>query len=388
MCTIDWLVCNKMLLLQLIVFLTLSKEKSMSAENTKPYSKKVLVDLSILKHLNCGLGQIAYNYAKYFGEHADEYDFEIHLLLPKSFVGHFGNKVYYHVSHKIYKIFPCLLKGFDVWHSIHQLSGFVPSDKSIKNILTVHDLNFIYEKQRNKLKKAANKLTYRINRADKIVAISNFAKSDLLKFFPDLKDVEVVYNGVEFGNPDDHGKMPQAPFDGSKKFLFTIGQVLKKKNFHVLLDAMKLLPEYNLYIAGSNSTPYGCMMRDRISSEKISNVCMLGEISNEERTWLYSNCEAFVFPSMFEGFGLPVIEALSFGKPVVSSQMTSLAEIGSSHVFFLDSFEPDHIAEMVRKAISEYAEHPELAKSNADYARSFSYDKHMKKYLEIYRSML
>ena len=350
--------------------------------------KKVLVDLSILRHLNCGLGQIAYNYAKYFGEHADDYEFEIHLLLPKSFVGHFGNKVYYHVSYKIYKIFPWLLKGFDVWHSIHQLSSYVPSDASVKNLLTVHDLNFIYEKKGRKLQRAASKLNFRIKRADKVVAISNFAKSDLLKFFPELKKVEVVYNGVEFSRPDDLGNMPAAPFDGTKKFLFTIGQVVRKKNFHVLLDAMKLMPEYNLYIAGNNSTPYGNMIRERINSEQITNVILLGEITNEERTWMYSNCEAFVFPSMFEGFGLPVIEALSHKRPVVSSQMTSLAEIGSNHVFFLDSFEPQHIADRIRTAVREYEEHPELADANSEYARTFSYDKHMKRYLEIYRSLL
>lgn len=360
----------------------------MLSGNKEPHIKKVLVDLSILKHINCGLGQIAYNYAKYFGEHADEYEFEIHLLLPSSYVGRFGNKVHYHVSLGIYRLFPSLLKGFDVWHSIHQLSKVIPLDKSVKNLLTVHDLNFLYEKNGRKLERAANRLNFRLQRADKIVAISNFAKSDLLKYCPELKDVEVVYNGVEFGQSDDPGSMPAAPFDGSGKFLFTIGQVVEKKNFHVLLDAMKLMPEYKLYIAGNSSTSYGNMIHERIISEQITNVILLGEISNKERTWMYSNCEAFVFPSMFEGFGLPVIEALSYGKPVVSSKMTSLAEIGSTHVFFMDSFEAQHIADRVRTAVQEYAEHPELAAESIEYARSFTYEKHIKRYLEIYRSLL
>jgi len=387
MCATDWLMCNNILFLHKIIFKIIVGD-SMLFGNNKPHIKKVLVDLSILKHINCGLGQIAYNYAKYFSEHADEFDFEIHLLVPKTLVGHFGDKVHYLPSRKTFRRYPFLVPRYDVWHSIHQLSSYMPFFNSTRNILTVHDLNFVYEKEGLKYRKALRKMKRRVNRADKIVAISNFAKTDLLRFFPDIDNVEVIYNGVEFTQSGELGQMPSAPFDNSRKFLFTIGQVMEKKNFHVLLDVMKLMPEYNLYIAGTNSTSYGDMIRERIESERISNVVLLGEILHEERTWLYSNCEAFVFPSKFEGFGLPVIEALSYGKPVISSRMTSLAEIGSTHVFFMDNFDADHIADRIRTGIREYAEHPELATASIEYARSFTYEKHIKRYLEIYRSLL
>ena len=139
--------------------------------------KKVLIDLSILKHLNCGLGQVAYNYARYYQEHAKDLNMEIHLLLPSSYVGAFGTAVHYHRCCFLYRMFPSLLPKFDVWHSIHQLSRyFPPRDRSTKNVLTIHDLNFLYEKNPNVQQKDLKKLKRKIDRADKIVCISKYSR--------------------------------------------------------------------------------------------------------------------------------------------------------------------------------------------------------------------
>ena len=348
---------------------------------------KVLIDLSILKHLNCGLGQVAYNYAKYYQAHAKELDFEVHLLVPKSYVNAFGNDVHYHVSREIYCTFPFLLPRFDVWHTIHQLARQTPSRKTTQNVLTIHDLNFLYEKKGKTKEKYIRKITRRVKRADKITCISNFAKNDVEKNFHPQHPIEVIYNGVEFLSPDTE-KQPNLPTSGDKKFLFSIGQMLPKKNFHTLLDTMKLMPEYNLFIAGKNTTEYAKMIRKRIEDEGINNVFLLGEILHSEKVWLYNHCEAFVFPSLFEGFGLPIIEAMFFGKPVISSDKTSLKEIGAGHTFFWENFEPQHMADKIREAIQTYQADPSMSISNKEYAKSFSYDKHLKRYNEIFREMM
>ncbi len=349
--------------------------------------KKVLIDLSILKHLNCGLGQVAYNYAKYFEKHAKELDFEVHLLVPKAYKGSFGSDVFYHESKELYTIFPCLLPRFDVWHSIHQLSRFKVSRRSTKNILTIHDLNFIYEKEGATLVKYTKRLQKKIDRANKLMCISNFAKDDVVKHFHPSKEIEVLYNGVEFLSSRDE-KQPNMHGKEGRKFLFTIGQLMPKKNFHVLLDAMKLLPEYTLFIAGKNNTEYADMMQKRIEEEHIDNVVLLGEILHSEKVWLYNHCDAFLFPSLFEGFGLPIIEAMYFKKPVLSSDKTSLKEIGAGHAIFMEDFEAEHIAEKVRTAIDQFQTDPSLAIRNEEYARSFSYEKHLGRYIEIYRELL
>ncbi len=349
--------------------------------------KKVLIDLTILKHLNCGLGQIAYNYAKYWGENARNMEFEVWLLVPEQYVGAFGDDVRYLKVSPLYEISGIFMPRFDVWHSIHQLCRFMPSRRSTANLLTVHDINFIYEKSGFSLKKHIRKFNKRLNRADKVVFISNFAKDDVLSHFGLNKPNEVVYNGVEFGNTADE-RHPDLPFAPDRKFIFSIGQIREKKNFHVLLDAMKLLPEYDLVIAGEKGSEYSQMIDRRIADEGIDNVRLIGTIRNSEKIWLYNHCQAFVFPSLFEGFGLPVIEAMSYGKPVISSDKTSLKEICADHAFILENFQPDHIAQKIREGIETYAKEPDLAAKNTEYAHSFSYERHMKEYLRIYREMM
>ena len=353
------------------------------------YKKKtpqhVLIDLSVLKNFNCGLGQVAYNYGMYLKEHPIS-DMNITLLLPKQYIGKFGDHVNYVRSRKIYRSMPWLIPQIGVWHSIHQLSSFQPPH-SVLTLLTIHDLNFMYEKEERKANKYLKKILNEIKYADKITAISQYTKNDIHRIIRNDLDIEVIYNGVEFLNKEE-SVHPSFPIDESKPFLFTIGEIKPKKNFHVLLDVMKLMPEYNLYLAGKDDTPYANDIRQRIVNENITNVFLTSTITQQEKIWFYDHCYAFVFPSLFEGFGLPIIEALMFGKPVISSQETSLKEIGNNSVFFLDNFTPEHIKQVVQEKTDYFYQHPELAEQNKQYAHSFSYEKHMQRYIEIYREML
>ncbi|MDR1762307.1 MAG: glycosyltransferase, partial [Bacteroidales bacterium] len=197
------------------------------------------------------------------------------------------------------------------------------------------------------------------------------------------KQIEVIYNGVEFLDAQ-KAQRPATCVENDKPFFFTIGLVREKKNFHTLLDCMKLFPEKQLYIAGEATSNYAQKIKERIENENITNVTLLGIISNEERIWLYKNCEAFLFPSLFEGFGLPVIEAMQFGKPVFSSQETSLKEIGGNCAYFWDNFEPQHMKAVIDAHLQKFQADSELQEKTIAYARSFSYEKHFEHYKELY----
>lgn len=342
---------------------------------------KILIDLSILKSPNCGLGQVALNYGQYFRDDYEPRKGEsITLLVPKGYFGKFGDKVKYVEAKRIYRVFPFLIKftPFDVWHSIHQLSRFLPWGKN--NVLTIHDYNFYYEKQGHKVDKYLRKIRWKVAIADTVAAISHFTESEVRNFTPTDKPVHVIPNGIERID-----LLPETrPANIEEPFLFTIGEVKRKKNFGVLLDMMKLMPEYHLYIAGNDNTDYAEGLRTRIKNEGIGNVHLMGIVNGENKCWMYRNCTAFVFPSLFEGFGLPVLEAMLYKKPVISSRETSLAETCMDHAsFFPPEFETEKSVEVIRKAIAETTD-DELEKS-FKYACSFSWKKHVERYLRLYR---
>lgn len=353
--------------------------------------KKVLVDLSILKNVNCGLGQVALNYGRYFQQHyrLENSPFVLYLLVPDKYKGAFGSEVKYIRTWWFYRHFifiPTLF--FDVFHSIHQLSRYNPIGRRVKYILTIHDLNFLYEKKSDqKKRKYLKRVQNKIDRADTIATISGFVKLEVEKYTQLRgKNIQVIYNGVE--QLFSHNNTQPEYIDSEKPFFFSIGEVKDKKNFHVLLPLMKLLPEYNLYIAGHKGTSYADSIEEYIKKENINNVFLVGTITNNDRVWLYQHCEAFLFPSLFEGFGLPVIEAMLFGKPVFCSTETSLKEIGSHHVYFWDDFSPVSMFRILKENLHEFVETPDQAEKNKEYALSFSYEKHMNHYLDIYNSFI
>jgi len=355
--------------------------------------KKVLVDLSSLKDIYCGLGQVALAYGKYFQENykREEAHYLLTLLLPKKMFGMFGNEVEYIDSTSWFaKQFLFSFLKFDIWHSVHQLSRFKPKFKSTKYILTVHDLNYLYERTGRRKARKHLQIQRKINRADAIICISEFVKSEVENNIElKGKQCNVIYNGVEILD-ENFALKPNAEIQ--LPFFFSLGVIWKKKNFHVLLDMMKLMPEKHLYIAGKEAkrkreNGYAESIKKRIKDENITNVTLLGAVSHDEKIWLYKNCEAFLFPSLFEGFGLPIIEAMQFGKPVFSSKETSLKEIGGDFAYFWEDFEPNSMKDKINNNLYEFYKNKEIAEAEKQYAYSFSYVKHFEEYEKLYTTI-
>ncbi|MBR1878075.1 MAG: glycosyltransferase family 4 protein [Paludibacteraceae bacterium] len=343
---------------------------------------RILIDLSILKNLNCGLGQVALNYGYYFRDLYQPVEGEeIYLLVPKAFIGAFGNHVHYISAHKIYRVMPWLIgKRFDVWHAIHQLSRYKPFARHY--ILTIHDFNFIYEKQGKRVDAYLNKIQAKENSADVITAISQFTKEEILRHTHVEKPIQVIYNGIERIDLLQEEEMPEV----KTPYIFSIGEIKPKKNFHVLVEMMRFLPDKQLYIAGNNNTLYAQEIEQLITRYNLTNVHLLGIVSTAQKVWLYRHCEAFVFPSLFEGFGLPVVEAMLFRKPVICSRKTSLSEIGSEYVsYFEDTYPAQQSAIQIQRTIAHAT--PEALEKAYQYALSFSWKQHMESYLAIYRSL-
>lgn len=348
----------------------------------------ILIDLYMLKYPHCGFGQIAWNYARYFKEsYVPQPNIEITLLVPPKYKGAFGNNVKYVTGIFFRRYISRLFPKYDLWHSTDQIPRFKPYSKDTTYLLTIHDFNHEYEKTGVALKHAQNRINKHIKRADHLIYISQFAASDGKRFSicPDTPH-KIIYNGVE--NLSICKDEVPAGINPNKPFFFTIGEVRQKKNFHVLLDVMKAFPEYELYIAGPHPTDYAKQMIERIEKENITNVHLLGRVDNQHRVWLYRNCKAFLFPSLFEGFGLPVIEAMQFGKPVFSSDKTSLKEIGGKCAYFWTNFEPDYMVKVMKEGLSDFDSNPNRSIAAKEYAASFSYERNIQSIMDFYKELL
>jgi glycosyltransferase involved in cell wall biosynthesis len=350
--------------------------------------KKVLIDLTALKNANTGLGQVAKSFAEGFGAFDDQ-DLVFNFLVPPALSGAFGDRVRYTKYSEWQRALPILLPKVDLWHSTFQNYRLLRRAGNTRQILTVHDLNFLYEKSAQKAGRYLRNLQQRIDKASAVVAISQFVADDIEKNI-DLKykPLRVIYNSV-LRLDDQAYQQPRFINDVENPFFFTLGQILVKKNFHVLLDVMKQFQDTNLYICGRcEGGDYGRFIANRIASENIKNVFLVGEINEQEKIWMYRHCQAFLFPSKFEGFGLPVIEAMQFGKPVFSSAMTSLPEVAGGNAFMWDSFDTAHMVECIRHNLNNFTlDQQRIARIKA-HAFSFNLARHNREYLQLYREVL
>ena len=280
------------------------------------------------------------------------------------------------------------LSGYDIWHSTYQNTHYMPMrNRRIRVVLSVHDLNFLYDEKKTELKKQKylQYLQRLIDRADAIVCISEFSRKDVQSHCDTgNKPVYVIHNGTNLLGKAELGTASYKP---RKPFLFSIGVMHRKKNYHVLLpllrnNAMELL------IAGKEDDPnYVSYFRDRSREMGVEdNVRMLGSISEAEKAWYFQNCRAFAFPSVSEGFGLPVVEAMSCGKPLFLSNRTALPEIGGDVSFYFNSFHPDHMEQVFNRGMDIYNANGLREKIKAR-GSHFCWHKAAREYLDVYRSL-
>lgn len=277
---------------------------------------------------------------------------------------------------------------YSLWHSTNQHCQYLPLRADIPVILTVHDLNFMRAgKSPARVARDLERIQRRVDRATAITTASNFIAEEIAVHL-DLKGkpVHVIHHGKPVASPTTE-KDPGLPL--THPFLFSIGQFRSTKNFHLLIDLMHHVPEYQLVIAGNRESTYGKTVASRISDQQLGDrVFLPGEISNAERQWLYRHCAAFVFPSAAEGFGLPVLEAMDLGRPVFLNRATSLPEIGGNSAFYWDSFRPSHMAQTIRDGMALVARDPHYGEKLRRHARSFSWSEAARQYLDLYRQLL
>ncbi len=356
----------------------------MIEQKNKEY-KTVLVDLSRYQD-KCGFGEIANNLGELIkGGIVDGIRFVV--LVKEKFKGALGNSIDYVTVEHIDRDLKNLGYKIDLWHTTDQLFIVRKHAKGMLNLLTIHDLNFLYEKKGIHRIKTLLKLKWRVKQSDCITVISEFVKQDVISHINMKgKPLRVIYNGIQ--DTTNYPKAKPSFITDSQKFFFTIGQTRKKKNFQKLIPMMKYFPEHKLYICGKKYHKYIGdleMLKERCHAD---NVYITGEITDEERNWMYAHCDAFLFPSLFEGFGLPVLEAMRYQCKVFSSRYTSLPEICKDHATYFNSFEPKDMADTVKIGLQGWDKNGKAAIAAKEYSMEYNYSRYLHQYIALYKELL
>ncbi|MCF2500380.1 glycosyltransferase family 4 protein [Dyadobacter chenhuakuii] len=347
--------------------------------------KRVLVTFDSMKDLNCGY----FSFGKGLGDaivncNENKYDLSYYIFKQNPYL--FENKVRFIYFSKVHKFYFPAKDKFDIVHLTDQTCRLRPANVNAKRILTVHDLNKIHLgfSNNNSIRRYLSRLQSRINSCDRIVTISKFVANDIETFFPEARGkISVIYNGVDkLITAHDHVPV----FCPTNEFIFTIGLLSIQKGFQYL-PALLTGNNYDLIISGIETPHKEVILRAAAKYNVKSRVYITGPISEKDKAWYYKNCSAFVFPSRAEGFGLPVIEAMQFGKPVFLSKFTSLPEIGDKHAYYFDNFEDKHMQEVFNVGMADFLQR-NCANEIKRYADCFTWDRAAKAYLSLYESLL
>lgn len=346
---------------------------------------KVLVTFDSMKENNCGYFYFGMGLGDALIEN-NQNRFNLTFYIYRRTLYRFQNKVKLLFRLKLHMLFFPSKNKFDLVHLSDQTCRLRPSKVNAKKIMTIHDMNKVHLKfsKPHRIEVYLKELRALIAQVDKVVAISEFVANDVKHYFPEATNkVSVIYNGADKLMVTPGHKPPITP---SKPFLFTIGLLSVQKGFH-LLPALLYNNDYELVISGIETPHKQTIIQEAEKYGCLDRVHITGPIEDADKAWYYQNCAAFVFPSRAEGFGLPVIEAMHFGKPAFLARKTSLPEVGGDVAYYFENFEPEHMQEVFNNGMQDFNARKPI-EAIIKQAEKFSWDNAANQYFALYEECL
>ena len=280
----------------------------------------------------------------------------------------------------------CLrLSSFDVFHPTYFDPYFIQHLKK-PFVLTVHDM--IYELLPHLFQDAEEIVARKkilIKKADRIISISDHTKNEIVKFYPEVESkISVVHHGYAFA---DHEIIQ---LDLPDQYILFIGERWHYKNFIKLVNAVSGLlvknRDLNLICVGGRS--FSEVETSLFQRLGITSQCHQLNATDAELKQIYAQARLFVFPSLQEGFGLPLLEAFSSNCPVVCSNATSLPEIAGEAAIYFNPEDDASIKVAVEKVLYDSSLQQQLRQMGKKRMELFTFDNCLKGTLEVYRSLL
>lgn len=348
---------------------------------------KTLIDISKISDLNCGLGQFAYYLQKELYKLDPNLIFYADESSCDQVCGKFKVKKKWHRNKYLFR------PQIDIWHGIHQDCDVYPMKKSIKRILTIQDLNFINESDdESRKKKYLKSIQNKIDRSVALTFISEFTKLEVEKHLNTTgKRTQIISNGIcvnEQAQGELSPKVSELVMRLGGDFIFGIGTVVPKKNYKLAISMAVQNPHLRFVIAGTTFHTYAKEMQEEIKKRGVQDrVNLIGEITEVDKVYLYKKSCAFFHPSFLEGFGLPVIEAMYLGLPVICSNSTSLPEVTGGLAYLFDPHCTDGALQAVELCLKDLKENKINFLDLRSHAAQYSWEKAAKQYYELYHSI-
>lgn len=261
----------------------------------------------------------------------------------------------------------------------------------IESIVTIHDLAFKifpeYFPPRDR--RRLNWFTdFAVRKASRLIAVSHSTKRDILRFYKDIPEtkIRVIHHGFDAVNSREpsHGAESDHMFLNrfslsSNNFLLAVGAIQPRKNLLRLLKAFEScareFPDMKLALAGESAWMSQPVFEAFKRHPFQNRIVLTGRVSFREREILYKNARIFVFPSLYEGFGLPILEAFSAGTPVISADNSSLPEVAGNAALFFDAKQFESLVDAIRSLWENTEKQKNLIDQGRKRLRRFSWDR-------------
>jgi glycosyltransferase involved in cell wall biosynthesis len=279
----------------------------------------------------------------------------------------------------------------------HGLSHEIPAglqQKGIKSVVTIHDLIYLrYPKFFKYIDRKIYDYKFRAacKNADQIIAISEQTKRDIIKYFgTNANKITVVYQGCDEvfyqSASADFKKDIIEKYHLPKQYLLCVGTVEERKNQLLILKALKLLPENISLVLVGKKTDYAKQLTHFITENKLQNrVQILSNVPFAHLPAMYQLAKIFVYPSRFEGFGIPILEALNSQTPVIAATGSCLEEAGGPNSIYVS---PDNEQELATAILTVWDNNNlalRMVEHGKKYALNFSAEKIAYDLMEVYQ---
>lgn len=282
---------------------------------------------------------------------------------------------------------------FDLFHS---LSSYAPLFLDGPILTTIHDLKYIkvpsYFEGQSFVKHyyVATMIRRSVRVSDRVITVSENTRSDLMdEFGINRNDVSVIPLGPGEVQPKIDGLPPVSP-----PYIFFVGELRPHKNVRTLIEAYNEFrsqtskSDIDLVIAGNEYGDRLTQLQNKVDDPYRESVHFLGRVSDDTLAQLYKHATVFVFPSLYEGFGLPPLEAMGYGTPVIASNRTSIPEVVGDAGLYFDPKDASELSALIQRTLCNQELYADLKDKSRRRFNSFSWEKTARKTLKAYQSVL